>query len=198
MVLGIVSIFLGCLGGFLLAPVGLVLGIVSLVRFSRRPIEYGGKGFAIAGTVLSGIGILSIPIVMAIAIPNLLASRRAANEGAAVSSMRTLANAEQTYADTLGAGTCGDLNSLASAKLVDSVLASGKKSGYQFTIRRTSTPYVCEINATPIVTNGVSATGLRSFFMSTEDNVLRAAERHGQMASESDPPVETGYARGRR
>jgi len=194
MVLGIVSVLLGCLGGFLLAPVGLILGIISLVKSNRRPIEYGGKGFAIAGTILSGIGLLSIPFVMAIAIPNLLAARRAANEARRYPIVRTLASAEQHYLDT--SGSCGDLVSLGSARLIDSVLAGGQKSGYQFIVKRTSSPYICEIYATPMAGKGAAATGLRSFFMSTEDNVLRAAEKHGQMASQSDPAlVETSYTR---
>src|SRR5438445_1421538 len=110
MVLGIVGFAGGCFGGFLLAPVGLVLGIVALVRSSKRPSEYGGQGFAIAGIVLSAMGVLFFPIIAAIAIPNLLASRRAANEGSAISSIRTLTSAELTYMSTSGAGECGDLS----------------------------------------------------------------------------------------
>jgi hypothetical protein len=193
MVLGLVSVVLGCLGGFLFAPVGLILGIVSLVRSSRRPIEFGGKGFALAGTILSGIGLLSIPVVMAIAIPTLLGARRAAYEGQAISTVRTLARAEQQYMNA--SGSCGDLVSLDSAKLIDSVVASGQKGAYQFTVKRTPTPYACEIYATPIAGKGAAAMGLRSFFMSTADNVLRAADKHGQMASQSDSAVETSYSR---
>ena len=46
-----------------------------------------------------------IGIIAAIAIPNLLASRRAANESAAIGSMRTIGTAENTYLSTLGNNT---------------------------------------------------------------------------------------------
>ena len=54
--------------GFLLAPVGLVLGIAALVRSRKRPTEYGGQWFAIAGTIHSGLRVLFFPIIATIAI----------------------------------------------------------------------------------------------------------------------------------
>src|SRR5499433_4426903 len=45
-----------------------------------------------------------IGIIAAIAIPNLLAARRAANEGSAISSLRTLHGAQMTYQATNGSG----------------------------------------------------------------------------------------------
>ena len=192
MVLGILSVFLGCLGGFLLSPIGLILGIVSLVKSNRRPMEYGGKGFAIAGTVLSCVGLASFPIVAAIAIPNLLASRRAANEGAAIASIRKISAAEQIFVSTNGG--CADLTSLASAKLIDPVLASGQKSGYRFAINRSVTSgSACEIHATPIDARGVTASGSRSFFLSTADGVIRASRTPGKTAGQSDAPIDTTY-----
>ena len=46
-----------------------------------------------------------IGIIAAIAIPNLLASRRAANEGSAQSSLRTIHSARGTYQSTSGPAT---------------------------------------------------------------------------------------------
>ena len=43
-----------------------------------------------------------IGIIAAIAIPNLLASRRAANEGSAQSSLRTIHSSQATYQATTG------------------------------------------------------------------------------------------------
>ncbi len=55
-----------------------------------------------------------IGIIAAIAIPNLLASRRAANEGSAQSSLRTIHSAQVIYQATAGAGAyAGDLPTLA-------------------------------------------------------------------------------------
>src|SRR5262244_616189 len=73
-----------------------------------------------------------IGIIAAIAIPNLLSSKRAANEGSAESSLRTIHSSEATYKSTAGNGNYGDLTALQNENLVDSVLGSGTKSGYTF------------------------------------------------------------------
>src|SRR6266508_688060 len=78
-----------------------------------------------------------IGIIAAIAIPNLLASRRAANEGSAQSSIRTLFSAEATYQATAGNGAFGTQANLMGQFLIDSVLGQADataKSGYLFTI----------------------------------------------------------------
>ena len=73
-----------------------------------------------------------IGIIAAIAIPNLLASRRAANEGSAQSSLRTIHSSEAVYQATAGNGVFGNLTELAGQSLIDSVLSTGTKSGYTF------------------------------------------------------------------
>src|SRR5215211_1411483 len=76
-----------------------------------------------------------IGIIAAIAIPNLLASRRAANEGSAQSSLRTIHSAQVTYQATAGNGAfAASLGVLNGQSLVDTVLAGGTKSGYDFAI----------------------------------------------------------------
>src|SRR2546429_1315063 len=72
-------------------------------------------------------------IIAAIAIPNLLASRRAANEGSAQQSLRTMASAEATYQATAGNGSYGVVSNLVAQQLIDSQLGGGTKSGYNFT-----------------------------------------------------------------
>ena len=85
-----------------------------------------------------------ILIIAAIAIPNLLRSRIAANQASAVGSLRTINTAEITYASTYNAGYSTAMSQLAppagtaqptatAAGLIDSVLAGGTKSGYMFT-----------------------------------------------------------------
>src|SRR5712671_3639832 len=89
-----------------------------------------------------------IGIIAAIAIPNLLASRRAANEASAIATMRTIFSSEATYQSSTGAGQYGDLAALGTAGLVDSVVVASAvtpKSGYGFTAA------------------GIGATGTRSF-----------------------------------
>src|SRR5512134_1785741 len=76
-----------------------------------------------------------IGIIAAIAIPNLLASRRAANEGSAQSSLRTIHSSQATWQATGGNGSYGaSLAVLMGAGLVDSVLGTEAKSGYTFEI----------------------------------------------------------------
>ncbi len=108
-----------------------------------------------------------IGIIAAIAIPNLLASRRAANEGSAQQSLRTVNSAEATYHSTTGAGNYGDFAALMGQSLVDSVLgqattAASAKSGYTFAISGISaTDFVAA--AAPVTNSGVTATGTRDF-----------------------------------
>jgi prepilin-type N-terminal cleavage/methylation domain-containing protein len=85
-----------------------------------------------------------ILIIAAIAIPNLLRSRMAANEASAVGSIRTMNTAAISYNSTYGdgfppnitvIGTTGTAAvSCNNAELIDSVLTAGTKSGYTFKI----------------------------------------------------------------
>src|SRR5215207_7076977 len=66
-----------------------------------------------------------IGIIAAIAIPNLLASRRAANEAAAVSAVRSITSAEEAYRATYGSGSnFADFTGLLNYELIDTALGS--------------------------------------------------------------------------
>jgi prepilin-type N-terminal cleavage/methylation domain-containing protein len=110
-----------------------------------------------------------IGIIAAIAIPNLLASRRAANEGSALATMRVIFSSEATYQATSGAGSYGDLAALHTAGLVDGVVsgavdAAHAKSGYIFTAAPvTGGPAAFDATSVPGSVSGISATGTRSF-----------------------------------
>ena len=109
-----------------------------------------------------------IGIIAAIAIPNLLASKRAANEGSAIASLRTMTGAEATYQSTKGAGEYGSLTDMQTEGLIDSVLGAGTKSGYAYTVTplvsSTTAPARFDASCVPQSSSGIGATGTRSFY----------------------------------
>ena len=136
------------------------------------------KGFSLIELL---IVVAIILIIAAIAIPNLLRARMAANEAGSAAAIRTINTAEISYqaanptvgfANTLailGPGaTCG----AATACLIDSVLASGTKSGYSYTLAAAGgVPAVTYLTVgTPLS----ASTGTR-MFCAVEDAVVRAA-----------------------
>jgi type IV pilus assembly protein PilA len=97
------------------------------------------KGFSLIELL---IVVAIILIIAAIAIPNLLRARMAANEASAVGSVRSIVTAEVTYSSTWGTGFAVAITNLggaavpcvasaATACLIDPVLAAGTKSGYK-------------------------------------------------------------------
>ncbi|CAN5374658.1 hypothetical protein BH10ACI2_BH10ACI2_00970 [soil metagenome] len=141
------------------------------------------KGFSLIELL---IVVVIIGIIAAIAIPNLLAARRSANEGSAVSAMRTLHGAQMTYASTYGNGNyagvasgTGDatgLTALGTPGLVDAVLGTGTKSGFNFvggrTASSTTVPATFFFSAVPTTTTGVTATGSRRFGVATDGVIM--------------------------
>jgi prepilin-type N-terminal cleavage/methylation domain-containing protein len=106
-----------------------------------------------------------ILIIATIAIPNLLRSRQAANESAAVSTLRTINTAEVTYLSS-AAGNYGTLGDLVTAGLLDSRFAGGAVSGYSFSVVASGADYTA--SATP-----TSANSGRFAYLSAPDAVIR-------------------------
>jgi len=136
------------------------------------------KGFSLIELL---IVVAIILIIAAIAIPNLLKSKMAANESSAVGSIRTINTGEVTYA--AGCPAIGFTSSLVELNagancasgtgIIDAVLAGGTKSGYTFaytpTKDATGLYSTYTISAVPGV---VGTTGQRGFY-SDQTGVIR-------------------------
>lgn len=140
------------------------------------------------------IVVVVIGIVASIAIPNILAARRSANEASVVSTLRMLHSAQTTYAASVGSGNyAGESGGqqafpvLAAVNIVDSRFlslgSSGRTeiNGYQISVgahTQTDTrPANFGAVAWPLSSSGVTATGTRKFIMVT-DGVI-----HGDVMS---------------
>jgi type IV pilus assembly protein PilA len=114
----------------------LVFGHLALSEIRKSAGRLKGEAIAIAGLVLGYFWIAGTPIfliIAAIAIPNLLRARMAANEASALASVRTLAAGETTYATYHpGQGYTCSRSDLAGSQLIDGSLATGQKNGYAF------------------------------------------------------------------
>ena len=155
------------------------------------------KGFSLIELL---IVVAIILIIAAIAIPNLLRSRISANEASAVGSVRTINTAEVSYNTTYpdigyasvlsimgGSGTPTSTN----AMLLDSVLAGGSKSGYQFKISAsTGTSGTAFLTYTqqswPVNPN---QTGIRSFY-SDQTGVIRYNATGNTSPAVTDLPLQ--------
>jgi type IV pilus assembly protein PilA len=187
-----------CLSPFT-SVAAVILGHLALSDIKKSAGRMAGHGMALAGLILGYIGLAMVPltlIIAAIAIPNILRAKMAANEASAVGTLRTYNTAMITYSsacpdigypqslENLGPGT----KDCSRADLVETALAKPVpvKNGYRFfyTVHRGANglngSYV--ISADPI---SPATSGVRHFF-TDESGVLRYSVRGGADA-DSEP-----------
>jgi type IV pilus assembly protein PilA len=183
----VASLVCGIINVFPLFIVAIILGHISLSEIKKSGGRLKGEGMAIAGLVMGYLGIVAIPLILiiaAIAIPNLLRAKMAANEASAVGSVREIISAEVSYQTThQDAGFTCNLSDLA-ALVSDSRLAGGQKNGYVFSLQNCTsettggTVSKFQVTASPITAN---TTGQRAF-CADESNVIRV-DRTGSAES---------------
>jgi type IV pilus assembly protein PilA len=149
-----------------------------------RLVIINQQGFSLIELI---IVLLIIAIVVTIAIPNIIAARRSANEGSATSSLRALHGAQIVYKTTRGAGNyagtaspTGDNAGLAILRddgIIDPVLGAGTKSGYRFvggvTLNGVSSPATFFFSANPLSSSGAMKSGTRRYCV-TQQGVIGA------------------------
>jgi type II secretory pathway pseudopilin PulG len=215
----IASLVCGIFTFFLPASIAaIILGHLSLSEIRSSAGRIGGRGIAITGLVLGYLGLTIIPImiVAAIAIPNLLRARMAANEATAVGSVRTINTAVLTYATEFENGFPSSLKAMGvepgesatcnHAFLLDIALTSGHRYGYVFTY----TPQYPGGAAAPVISPKAAAkgctsggasgytltadpvqrgtNGMRSFF-TDQTGVIRVSN-NGEPPTADSPPLE--------
>jgi type II secretory pathway pseudopilin PulG len=216
----IASLVCGIFTIFLPASIAaIILGHLSLSDIRKSAGRLGGRGVAIAGLVLGYAGIVLIPLIFmiaAIAIPNLLRAKMAANEASAVGSLRTISVAAITYESEYENGFPSTLEALEGmpgakadcnhAGLLDRTLAYGPKFGYIFTY----TPKYPDGSTEPVISPRAAAkgctsggasgysvtadpvrrgsTGRRSFY-ADQTGVIRYSN-DGESATADSPPLE--------
>jgi hypothetical protein len=181
------------------AIVAIILGHLGLSEIKKSAGRLKGDGLAIAGLVLGYVQIAGLPfilIIAAIAIPNLIRARMAANEASAVGLLRAITTAEITYSTAcpkIGyASTLTELgpNGAAcpqGANQINPVLALGTQSGYKFTPHNSSfTRKAPETgfgwNADPIS----PSSGTRHFFVD-QTGIIRSNPT--EVADVDSPPL---------
>ena len=182
--------------------VAVILGHLSLSEIRKSAGRLKGQGIATAGLVLGYLGIAFIPIVLiiaAIAIPNLLRAKMAANEASAAACLRNYVTATITYAvqcpdkgypasaANLGPGAAD----CAHANLVEQSLSLPRsiKDGYVFIYQSRGADSQGHITRYAISADPLQpgASGVRHFYVD-ESGVIRVENNSG--ATSDSPPLQ--------
>jgi len=155
-------------------------------------MKTSSKGFSLIELL---IVVAIILIIAAIAIPNLLRSRIAANQASAVGSLRTLNTAEITYSSTYNSGFSAFMSFLepgatqtpnsTAAGLIDSVLGNGSKSGYSFTYSAATTDSAGRIDNYQFTAVPINTSTGTNYYFTDQSGVIRQNSTTTAMSTDS-------------
>ena len=143
-------------------------------------MRHDNRGFSLIELL---IVVAIILIIAAIAIPNFMKSKMAANQASAVESLRMVDTAEVTYSSTynvgfsltlgyLGPSTASVPNSQAAA-LIDDTLATGFKSGYALVYSSAPTDASGRVNAYTVTGTPMSVSTGSTYYFTDQTGVIR-------------------------
>jgi prepilin-type N-terminal cleavage/methylation domain-containing protein len=142
------------------------------------------------------IVIAIIGILIAVGITGYKAAMRAANEAAAVKTLRSIAEQQMLYYNAHQRSSFGTFEEMRKENLLDTRFDGSTPvvDGYVYTMKvipkSTTAQAGYTINADPQVTDGVGATGKNHYFVSSDTNTIHVND--SQPASASDPPIGQG------
>jgi prepilin-type N-terminal cleavage/methylation domain-containing protein len=139
------------------------------------------------------IVIAIIGILIAVGVTGWKAAVRAANEAAAIKTLRTIAEQQMLYYNAHQRSTFGTFDEMLKENLLDTRFSGGTPviEGYLFTMKvipksPTSQPGYT-VTADPQVTEGVGATGRNHYFLDSNSNTIHVNAT--QQATAADPPI---------
>jgi prepilin-type N-terminal cleavage/methylation domain-containing protein len=153
----------------LLKHLWLCVDFLKIMKNNQSLKQKKSGGFSIIELL---IVVVVIGIIAAIAVPNLLKSRRAANEASAITSVRVISREEVTFRFSGGTDSFGTMAELYAGKFLHDELGAPPniKQGFSFAVQTiaptSSTPPKYTIQANPVIhslTNVISGTGARNF-----------------------------------
>jgi len=201
--LAVASLIFGLL--FFIFPASLlavIFGHISNSQIRKSAGRLKGAGMALAGMILGYVGIAMIPVILiiaAIAIPNLVKAKMAANEATAVHNLRNIATAAVNYQsayDTypsglsaLGPPLSGKAPNADGAGLINGMLMRGSENGYEFIYQPVSSHGNGVFDRFDITANPITpgATGGRHFHV---DETLVITVERDKPAGRDSPPLD--------
>jgi hypothetical protein len=171
----------------------------AIKAYDTLPRQAGDKATLWLG--LGGAAVLAaIFAYLAITVPSLVRSKIAANQAAAVGSLRTINIAESTYTReykagysptlaALGKPVGGSPPSASAAGLIDRVLAAGTKSGYTFTYTPGPKDGAGHIKSYTVTARPMNDRTGRNSYFTDQTGVIRQTSED-RPATAKDPPLE--------